>query len=238
MNSKIIAKIKYVYIKYCMTSKLIDLLPQVPSFLRIKNNLNNSPMSTQIIALTLRNLKKIGLEREIPNISEENAEALKQIIREKNPKHLLEIGTANGYSALHFATVTPVDSDITTIEQAWNMHIDAVTSFKNCKIKNIHAIWWDAKSVIPGLADGFFDLVYIDAMKKEYLQYLLLILPKCTPSALIIIDDVEKFADKMQDLYLYLDRGHIPYQLEKTDIDDSIMILHRKDFILLWESFS
>jgi predicted O-methyltransferase YrrM len=71
--------------------------------------------------------------------------------------------------------------------------------------------------------------VYIDAMKKEYLGYLLLVLQKCTPDALIVIDDVEKFADKMQDLYTYLDRERIPYQLEKTDVDDSIMIIKRSD---------
>ena len=185
---------------------------------------------SQIISLTLKNLKTIWLEREIPNISEENAEALKQIIWEKNPKHLLEIGTANGYSALHFVTALSENSDITTIEQAWNMHIDAVTNFKNCKVKNIHAIWGDAKSVIPALADGYYDLVYIDAMKKEYLQYLLLILQKCTPDAIIVIDDVEKFADKMQDLYAYLDSQETPYQLNKTDIDDSIMIIKRSNF--------
>ncbi len=91
--------------------------------------------------MTLKNLKKIGLEREIPNITEQNAEFLKNLIAKKNPKHLLEIGTANGYSALHFVTVISESSDITTLEQAWNMHIDAVTNFKNCKIKNIHVIW-------------------------------------------------------------------------------------------------
>ncbi|MBP9779866.1 class I SAM-dependent methyltransferase, partial [Candidatus Gracilibacteria bacterium] len=157
-------------------------------------------MSSQIISLTLKNLKKIGLEREIPNISLENAEFLKQLIREKSPKHLLEIGTANGYSTLHFATAILPTSDITTIEQAWNMHIDAVTNFKNCKIKNISAIWGDAKQVLPRLQDNFYDFVYIDAMKKEYLQYLLLSLPKMTDQALIVIDDVEKFRDKMEDL--------------------------------------
>ncbi len=190
---------------------------------------------SQIISLTLKNLKKTWLEREIPNISLENAEFLKQLIREKNPKHILEIGTANGYSALHFATAISEESDITTIEQAWNMHIDAVTSFKNCKLKNIHAIWGDAKVIIPSLADGFFDLVYIDAMKKEYLIYLLLCIPKMTMDALIIIDDVEKFRDKMEDMYNYLDTHNIQYRFEKTDIDDSIMILYRKDMILLWE---
>jgi predicted O-methyltransferase YrrM len=60
---------------------------------------------SQILTLTLKRLKEIGIEHEIPNITEENAEFLKELIREKNPKHILEIGTANGYSTLHFASV-------------------------------------------------------------------------------------------------------------------------------------
>lgn len=192
-------------------------------------------MTSQIISLTLKNLKKIWTQREIPNISEQNAEFLKQLIREKNPKHLLEIGTANGYSALHFSTAIANTSDITTIEQAWNMHIDAVTNFKNCKIKNIHSIWWDAKGVLPKLSENFFDFVYIDAMKKEYLQYLLLALPKMTPDAMIVIDDVEKFRDKMWDLFDYLELKKVVFRLEKTDLDDSIMILFKKDFLYIWE---
>jgi predicted O-methyltransferase YrrM len=96
---------------------------------------------SQIITLTLRNLKKIGLENHIPNITEENAEFLKKLIVEKNPKHILEIGTANGYSTLQFASVLPETSYITTIEYAWNMHNFAVENFRNCKIRNIHAIW-------------------------------------------------------------------------------------------------
>jgi predicted O-methyltransferase YrrM len=178
----------------------------------------------------LRDLKKSGIERKIPNISENNAEFIKNLIREKNPKHILEVGTANGYSTLQFASVLDEESTITSVEYAWNAHIEAIEHFKNCKIKNIHAIWWDAKEVIPTLADEYFDFVFIDAMKREYLQYLLLTLPKMTPDALIVIDDVEKFADKMKDLYSYLDNHSLPCQIEKTDEDDSIMILRRTDF--------
>lgn len=106
---------------------------------------------TQLLTTYLRNLKKIGLERKIPNISEENADFLKTLIRERNPKRILEIGTANGYSTLQFASVflessqsvnMPVfDQSITTIEYAWTAHIEAVEHFRNCKAKNIHAIW-------------------------------------------------------------------------------------------------
>lgn len=187
---------------------------------------------SQIIALTLRHLRQIGIDNKIPNITPENAEFLKKLIEEKHPKHLLEIGTANGYSALHFASVLRESADITTIEYAWNMHTFAVENFRNCKLKNIHAIWWDAKRVIPSLADSYYDVVYIDAMKREYLQYLLLSLPKMTPDAIVIIDDVEKFRDKMLDLYQFIDKNNIKNTVYKTDVDDSIMVIQRSDIVL------
>jgi predicted O-methyltransferase YrrM len=68
-------------------------------------------------------------------------------------------------------------------------------------------------------------------MKREYLDYLLLSLPKLTEDAIIVIDDVEKFRDKMENLYSFLDERGIKYTLEKTDIDDSIMILHSSSFL-------
>ena len=58
-----------------------------------------------------------------------------------------------------------------------------------------------------------------------------------TPDAIIVIDDVEKFRDKMEDFYSFIELQHIPYRLEKTDVDDSIMIIEARD-ILLWELFS
>lgn len=187
-------------------------------------------MQNQFLLQDLQKLKISSLDRKIPNISEENAEFIKNLIRGRKPKHLLEIGTANGYSTLQFSSVLDKNSTITTIEYAWNTHIEAVEHFKNCKCKNIYALWWDAKNVLPILQDEYFDFIFIDAMKREYLQYLLLALPKMTPDALIVIDDVEKFRDKMENLYTYLEEREIPYQIEKTDTDDSIMIIERNHF--------
>lgn len=193
----------------------------------------------------LKKLKQSGIERKIPNISEQNAEFIGKILAEKNPKNILEIGTANWYSALSFIywlnklqEKTHDNKEarwwfhIFTIEYAWNAHNEAVEHFKNCKIKNIFPIWGDAKAIIPSFSIDFFDVIYIDAMKKEYLDYFLLSLPKATNDAIFIIDDVEKFAHKMQNFYNFLHKNNIVYTLHKTDEDDSIMIIHRKDIIL------
>ena len=181
----------------------------------------------------LRKLKLSSQSRDIPNISEENAVFLTTLIASKKPKNILEIGTANWYSTLHFSSAAP-DAQITTIEYAWNMHIEAVEHFKNCKCKNIHPIWWDAKTVIPTLRRDYFDFVFIDAMKREYLDYLLLTLPTMAAGGVIVFDDVEKFRDKMGNLYEFIDKNGIEYTIEKTDSDDSIMVLAYHSF--LWKT--
>lgn len=177
----------------------------------------------QILTTYLRKLKKTGIERKVPNISEDNAEYIKNILKSRRVTHMLEIGTANGYSGLHFSSV--LSGNLTTIEYAWNAHIEAVEHFKNCKIKNIHAIWGDAKMVIPTLRDNSFDCIYIDAMKREYREYLVRSLPKIRDDGVYIIDDVVKFRDKMEDLYTFLEVNLIPYTIEMTDPDDGIMII-------------
>jgi predicted O-methyltransferase YrrM len=190
-------------------------------------------MKPSIITNQLKHLKLESMKRDIPNISEENAYFLQSLIREQKPHHILEIGTANGYSTLHFANAFSREEnhtyDITTIESAWNAHNEAVEHFKNCKVKNVHALWGDAKAVIPSLRDGYFDFCFIDGMKREYLDYLLLVIPKLTLDAMVILDDVEKFRSKMENLYTWLEDRNLPYHLEKTDPDDSIMILYGKD---------
>jgi predicted O-methyltransferase YrrM len=51
----------------------------------------------------LKTLKKYGEENDIPNVSPENAIFLRKLIKENNTQHLLEIGSANGYSTIQFA---------------------------------------------------------------------------------------------------------------------------------------
>lgn len=189
-------------------------------------------MNTIFVKNYLKQLKKSGVERRIPNISEQNAEFIGKILYEKNPKKILEIGTANGFSALNFAYFLREKNEnceIVTIEFAWNAHSEAVEHFKNCKMKNIFPIWGDAKKILPVLADATFDVIYIDAMKKEYCDYFTLSLSKAKNDAIFIIDDVEKFADKMQNFYDFLHENNIHYALHKTDADDSIMIIEKKD---------
>lgn len=183
------------------------------------------PFSTQYTTHYLKKLKLVGLERNIPNVTIENAEYIQSLIQSWGVETMLEIGTANGYSTLQWSLIVPESGSIMTIEVAANAHREAVEHFSACRARHITALYGDAKKILPTLRLGIFDLVYIDAMKREYLDYLLLSAPLLRTGGRVIIDDVEKWTHKMENLHEWLAEYQIPYRIEKTDLDDSIMII-------------
>ncbi len=106
------------------------------------------------------------------------------------------------------------------------MQNEACEHFHACWVESfITPLLWDALTLIPTLPDTYFDFVFIDAMKKSYLDYYLLIQPKLVSPAMIIVDDVKKFRYKMENFYNYLSEKKIEYTLYEVDDDDATMII-------------
>src|SRR5699024_5097150 len=84
-------------------------------------------------------IKKMALENEVPIMKLETKEFLKSLLLLKQPKSILEIGSAVGYSSLIFSKYS--DSQITTIEKSKEMYDIALENFKkydkNIKIINM-----------------------------------------------------------------------------------------------------
>jgi predicted O-methyltransferase YrrM len=112
---------------------------------------------------------------------------LSKLIR---PKNLLEIGTYTGYSALCLAEGMQLDGELHTIDINEELHdfqrryFDA-SAYGNQIIQHTG----NALEVIPKLNKSF-DLVFIDADKHNYVNYLKLILPKLKSGAVILSDNV------------------------------------------------
>lgn len=121
----------------------------------------------------LKDLKKHGIENEIPNISEVNARFLRDLIKIRQPKRMLEIGTANGYSAIHFALeLQKIGGHLTTIEFSSLSHGLASENFQQANVsQTITSICGNALDVIPTL-EGEFEMVFIDGMKRRTLDFL------------------------------------------------------------------
>lgn len=178
------------------------------------------------VDIFLQELKKHWLQNEIPNISETNAKFLRDLIKIKKAKNMLEIWTANWYSSIHFALELEKNNwKLTTIEFSKLSYDQALINFETAWVKNkINAINGNALDVIPNLKETF-DFVFIDGMKRRTKDFLELVWNKVEKDWIIIIDDVIKFKEKMIWFWEYLEDNKIKYNIIPIDIDDGIVMI-------------
>ena len=106
------------------------------------------------------------------------------------PKRILEIGTFTGYSTLCLAEGLEKDGRIDTIDN--NSELKKIQSyfFNLSKLQNkINQFTCDAINILPKLK-GKYDLIFLDADKKNYLNYLDLIIPLLKKKGVLISDNV------------------------------------------------
>jgi caffeoyl-CoA O-methyltransferase len=105
------------------------------------------------------------------------------------PKRILELGTFTGYSALCFAEGTDEDAEIHTIEHNDELENMARSWFSRSEFGHkISLHIGDALELIP-LMDGLFDLVFVDADKRQYMEYYEAALPKVKPGGFLLADN-------------------------------------------------
>lgn len=114
---------------------------------------------------------------------------LKMFCRMMNPKYILEIGTYTAYATLCLAEGADDDAEIHTIEVNDELEDFILKHLHKSKLKDkIHLHIGDAMEIIPQI-DRTFDLVFIDANKRHYIEYYNLIFDKVRPGGLIIADN-------------------------------------------------
>lgn len=112
------------------------------------------------------------------------------LIRSNNVKSILEIGTFTGYSALAMAENLPSDGKVITIDKNKKINKFATGYWDKSEHGNkITAMFGEAIKVIPTLEERF-DLVFIDADKRNYINYLELTLPLLSDNGIIAVDNV------------------------------------------------
>lgn len=115
---------------------------------------------------------------------------LTMITKLLRPKKILEIGTFTGYSALCFAEGLADDGELHTIELDESLRAIATRYFDASPHRQkIHQHFGRAREIIPTLP-GPFDLVFLDADKRGYLNYFELVLPLMPSGGLLLADNV------------------------------------------------
>lgn len=115
---------------------------------------------------------------------------LELISKMVSPEKILEIGTFTGYSAICLAKGLKDGGELHTIERNDELLWLQNKYFKKSGLEDkIYQHIGDAMKIIPNL-NHFFDLVFIDADKKNYIDFLHLILNKIRQGGIIITDNV------------------------------------------------
>jgi predicted O-methyltransferase YrrM len=132
-----------------------------------------------------------------------------------NPRYILEIGTYTGYSALCLAEGIQTKGLLHTIDNNEEI-FDFQRKYFDKSIYGNQIIQHigNALNVIPSL-DITFDLVFIDADKKNYPNYLEIILPKLKSGSIILSDNV-------------LWTGKVIEPLQKSDQDTKALLEYNK----------
>lgn len=126
----------------------------------------------------------------VPIIKKETGAFLKTLIAAKQPKAILEVGTAVGYSALLMAGRMPRDCHLTTIENYGPRIPIAGENFKKAGMEDrITLLEGDAMELLKELA-GPYDFIFLDAAKGQYIHWLPVILRLLSPGGMLVSDNV------------------------------------------------
>lgn len=149
----------------------------------------------------LEDLERFAIETNVPIIRPQMQSFLKLLLAIKQPKQILEVGTAIGFSALLMSEYGPENCRITTIEKYEKRIPLAKENFKKAGKENqIVLLEGDAVEILKEL-DGFYDFIFMDAAKGQYIHFLPDILKLMPIGGLLISDNVLQDGDVLESRY-------------------------------------
>jgi predicted O-methyltransferase YrrM len=150
-----------------------------------------SAPSDEVLEAALRDSRRAGLP-EI-NVSPNEGKLLQLLVEISGARRILEIGTLGGYSAIHFARALPDDGALTSLEIDEHHAKVARNNVERAGLSDIVEIRvGDAHELLATIAEddeGPFDLIFIDADKESYPEYLDWSMRLSRPGSLILGDN-------------------------------------------------
>ena len=138
----------------------------------------------------LNKLEKYSKETNVPIIRPSMQSFLKLLLAITQPKKILEVGTAIGFSALLMSEYGPEDCHITTIEKYEKRIPLARENFaKAGKEDKITLLEGDAVEILSQL-EGTYDFIFMDAAKGQYINFLPDIMRLLSDGGMLVSDNV------------------------------------------------
>ena len=164
----------------------------------------------------MREIEEIGKKSFIPSIGPVKGKILSEVVRKLKPRKILEVGSLYGYSAILITKNSPANAEITTVEKNPEHVRITEQNVERAQLENqIKVIQGDAMQTLSKLP-GPFDLVFLDAEKTQYLDYLKAVEDKLHQGSVVVADNVGVFQDQMQN-YLHYVRNTGRYRSRTVD---------------------
>lgn len=186
-------------------------------------------MDKTILIKKLDELEKT--QKEFWNISRQTGNFLNMLVKMTDAKNVFEIGTSNGYSGLWLLEgLYSTHGHLTTVEFYDKRQSVAKENFNLCGFEGLYTtLLGDACEILRELTDETkYDLVFIDANKREYIDYYKLIKPHLSENAIIAADNVNSHREKVQP-FLDSIMEDKEFQTEILDFPGGLSLSYRKN---------
>ena len=182
-----------------------------------------SPVNSQ----TVEEIRSVAKENYIPIIKRDTENLLKFVLKMQNPKSILEIGCAVGYSAI--IMLENSDADIVTVEK---MPERVEEAKKNIKYANLEErakiIEGDAGEILERLVNENkkFDFIFMDAAKAQYITWLPTVKALLKDKGIIFSDNCLQEGDLLESSFAIRKRDKT---IHKRMRDYIYLLLHDED---------
>ncbi|CAD7703584.1 unnamed protein product [Ostreobium quekettii] len=172
----------------------------------------------------LRRLERWGRRDRMPFVGPEKGAILQSLVKEKRPKLVVEVGTLCGYSAILIAQVLPPGSRLWTYEVDWKWVLvakrflwQASQGSKNAALAEtisdkVDVRWGDARKKMAELEEDRIDMLFLDGIPNQYIEYLKAAEDRLAHGALVVADNAGVFADGGLKEYLQYVRNSPKYE--------------------------
>ena len=181
----------------------------------------------------LDRLEKWALDNKVPIIRKSMQSLLAFLLKERNPRNILEIGTAIGFSTLLIEHYAPCDAKITTIEK---VEMRLKHARKNLKDHpNITLIEGDALEKLEMLSTNHtegYDFIFLDAAKGQYMSFLNSIRKLISYKGILVTDNVllegsiaeSKFSIERRDRTIHKRMREYLYELTHSEDFETVIL--------------
>ena len=145
----------------------------------------------------LASIEQVAPRQGLPIIGPKRGLFLDEVIEQHKPTTILEVGTLVGYSAIRMARHLRDGGRVICVELSEERARTARANFERAGLSDrIEVVLGDARDVLPRLK-GRFDMVFLDAVKEDYLYYLKSVEGLLHQGCVVVDDNVKSHAEEV-----------------------------------------